>query len=354
MSLRIDLLPPHVVALIFRDATIPELTNVTHVCRALHALLSSQERCACAHQRFPPSLRDVGPRTLAFWTHWKAARNALRVMDLCTYASRGSTLCVHYALWCGVEANVSNATALSLACRAGRTRNVQRILDGPIGRWQDVVDTFFVAGSVAGYALDPFVAASAEGHAHIIELLLRDPRLDPRIGHPHHRLWTDEAIEIASSRGHVHVLRVLLRDSRCDPSPNVGRSALESASCNGRANIVRLLLRAPNVDPTEYGHHIMIGACREGHANVVDAWLRDGRADPCAQKHALLREAVRRDDAKLVSRILADPRVAVRAPLLQRWIKMAHRNKQMRIAGLLQAHLHRKRFRNARRHERSS
>ena len=59
-----------------------------------------------------------------------------------------------------------------------------------------------------------FSIACAEGNATLVEILLRDQRVKPKI----------EDLENACYYGHARNLKILLRDGRLDPRENEGKS----------------------------------------------------------------------------------------------------------------------------------
>jgi hypothetical protein len=54
-------------------------------------------------------------------------------------------------------------------------------------------------------------SASEYGHTKVVELLLKDPRVDPTAERNYAVRW-------ASARGHDKVVKLLLADSRVDPT----------------------------------------------------------------------------------------------------------------------------------------
>jgi ankyrin repeat protein len=55
--------------------------------------------------------------------------------------------------------------------------------------------------------------ASVEGHVEIVDLLLRDERVDPAVKNSGGRT----ALHMATSRGHSEIVKLLLADQRTDP-----------------------------------------------------------------------------------------------------------------------------------------
>lgn len=84
-----------------------------------------------------------------------------------------------------------------------------------------------------GFFGDRRRAAATNGHLGVIQLLIRDPRVDAstRKQYP---------IRVASEFGYDEIVRVLLMDSRVDPSAE-NDYALRRASKNGHVEVVKIL-----------------------------------------------------------------------------------------------------------------
>jgi len=127
------------------------------------------------------------------------------------------------------------------------------------------------------------VAASAEGHADIVQLLLEsgaDVNLESksRFGYP-------IALVAASAKGHVNIVQLLL-ESGADVNLKIEElsrygSAFVAASAEGHANIVQLLLESgadvnlKNEHSLDYGTALE-AASAKGHANIVQLLLESG------------------------------------------------------------------------------
>lgn len=94
--------------------------------------------------------------------------------------------------------------------------------------------------------------ASCRGHLKVVELLLKDERVDPNADHY-------AAIRWASVKGRLKVVRLLMNDPRISESP-AGRFAAMCAREKGHTDIVELLeekgfsLRMPSL-PSEYSEY---------------------------------------------------------------------------------------------------
>jgi len=191
-------LPPHLWALVLRNASVSDVCSVAHVCRALHRLILSPARCTCTTYPCPldePLCGEPQSATHAFWTHMREAMAA----------HHRPSWAVH--LYCG------NAMHVILALRSGADPSEE--LQWAV-RW-----------------------ASDQGRATIVEYLLRDARVDPSVEEQCALLWACEA-------GSVPVVERLLRDERVDPSYE-WQSALRIACEWGHIDVAERLLQDERV-----------------------------------------------------------------------------------------------------------
>jgi ankyrin repeat protein len=77
--------------------------------------------------------------------------------------------------------------------------------------------------------------ASANGHKEVVELLLKDRRVNPSVDN-------NFAIRRASYYGHKEIVEILLKDNRVDPS-DMGNEAMWHAQWNSNYEIADLLLK---------------------------------------------------------------------------------------------------------------
>ncbi|TPX58239.1 hypothetical protein PhCBS80983_g03280 [Powellomyces hirtus] len=134
--------------------------------------------------------------------------------------------------------------------------------------------------------------------AIFVDRLLKNPRVLP----------SSSASGLASTLGHAAVVEVLLKDDRMDPSSD-SNEALRKASANGHAAVVSQLLRHPKVDPSPYAFYESI---ERGHVAVMDVLLRDGRYDAAWRVSGRCLALWMADDHQqlgVVDRLMQDPRV---------------------------------------------
>jgi len=225
-------LPPHVWALVLRHGTVSDVVSLAHTCRALHKLVTSHERCACASGS-TPLWSDEGTSARALWTHLRHA---------------------HFA-------GPSHNEFLAMA-RAGSVAHIGVALRGGY-------DPSF-------WNQAPIEQASEHGQLDVVELLLRDARVDPTEDDQY-------AIRWASFHGHVAVVDRLLRDARVDPSADE-QFGLRLACLSGDVAVLDRLLSDARVDPSAKNQYAIRWASRKGHLAVVERLLRDERVanDMCA------------------------------------------------------------------------
>jgi len=92
------------------------------------------------------------------------------------------------------------------------------------------------------------------------------------------------AFSWACSHGQVHVVELLLKSPRIDPSKksNYETTPLNNAAYRGRDEVIKLLLRDPRIDvndPNKYGYTPFIQACQRGHLNVAFLLVSELRVD---------------------------------------------------------------------------
>ena len=267
-------LPPHIWARVLRGATMRDLCVVAHVCRALHVLVTSHDRCLCTSDGGPfvaPGEKEHA-RTRAFWAHLRGWRVVPSQCEWNACIQLGFVVRVALALRCGVDPAIEDQRAL---CEA-----------------------------------------SANGHVAVVDLLLRDERVDPSAG-------TQTPVCDASERGHAPVVERLLRDPRVDPSIYF-QWPLVRACEHGHSAVVECLLRDERVQPSVLGQTPLSTACRKGHLSVVERLLSDERVDPGAKSQMAVRLASARGHVAIVERLLCDERVDPRADeqCAVRWASM--------------------------------
>ena len=251
-------LPPHVWALVLRDATVHDLFVVAHVCRALHELITSTAVCTCVS--IPEVLAFGVPclcaRSRAFWAHWRDVHPPPPADEWKAHARCGHVAHIALALHCGGDPNAGHLWALFKASEYGHLAIVNLLLH------DDRVDPSAWEQCFIGLA-------SQHGHVDVVDRLLRDARVDPSADHQYAVRW-------ASRKGHVAVVHCLLRDARVDPGA-CDQHAIQWASTEGRVAVVDRLLCDPRVDPSADGQCAMRWACLRGRVAVVECLLRDER-----------------------------------------------------------------------------
>jgi ankyrin repeat protein len=156
---------------------------------------------------------------------------------------------------------------------------------------------------------DAIIDNSERGRADMVRLLLADGRGDPSSQH-------NLALCRSVGRGHVDVVRLLLADGRSDPAAH-NNAAIKMSCEQGHADVVRVLLEDGRVNPCAWGYEtsdnnnapIRLSSAK-GHADVVRLLLRISRVDPTVRNNEAVRAAKQNGHAAVVSLLLADPRVA--------------------------------------------
>lgn len=173
--------------------------------------------------------------------------------------------------------------------------------------WNELGDQTFDPSAFSNRALRH---ASAKGYLHLVEKLLKDPRVNQAV-------WEfDTTLELlcppivlAASNGHEEIVKVLLNDSQAEPSAGFN-AALISCCEKGRTSIVQILLHCPLLDLPKDSYAMSLAAIG-GHSDVVNLLLEDGRVDPnreYAGRNAL-EWAYQGGHLKVVRELLKDSRV---------------------------------------------
>jgi hypothetical protein len=138
----------------------------------------------------------------------------------------------------------------------------------------------------------------------------------------------DAALRSASKQGHLDVVELLLRDPRVDAAA-LDNAPLRRACYAGHVSVVKRLLADPRVDPTAGNHDAITTASYCAHTAVVDALLADGRVDPSVPNNRPLRAT---KSLQVALALAADPRVD--ATVID-WCKLRWKAKRDVFAALL-------------------
>ena len=128
----------------------------------------------------------------------------------------------------------------------------------------DVINQL-TSNSFTGDVNKLFMNSAKNGHTEVVNLLLKNPRVDPGSNNNY-------AIKWASECGHTEVVKLLLKDSRVDPGDD-NNFAIRLASRNGHTEVVKLLLKDSRVDPGDDNNFAIRWASRNGHTEVVKILL---------------------------------------------------------------------------------
>lgn len=135
-------------------------------------------------------------------------------------------------------------TALEAAACKGRTDIVRLVLKHR--HWRTAIGPG--SNPANNPAATAFVQAAAGGHTSVMDLLM-SPEAD-FLNHcqpVHPSVLGGDALRLAARNGHLHVVEQLLADPRCDPSA-CDYSPLLAALRHGRFEVVERLLADPRVD----------------------------------------------------------------------------------------------------------
>ena len=117
----------------------------------------------------------------------------------------------------------------------------------------------------------PIRAACGKGHADIVKILLKDPRVDPSC-------INNECIRNSASYGHTEVVKILLQDPRVDPTV-IRNAPLLSAAHSGNIEMIKLFLKDPRVNPAVDDNYIIkfVPNYLSNRKEVIRLLIRDSR-----------------------------------------------------------------------------
>lgn len=143
--------------------------------------------------------------------------------------------------------------------------------------------------------------AAITGHASLVEVLLKDARIDLT---PEYNAGLFAAV----TKGHVETVTALLADNRADPSAKENK-AIRLAAWYGHQAIAEILLKDKRVNPGDKDNEAIIRAIKNGHAEVVDLLLSHEDVNPAARDDYVFGMAAIGGHYKVMKKLLADQRV---------------------------------------------
>lgn len=193
--------------------------------------------------------------------------------------------------------------------------------------WSRGIDDLDVCGNQV------LLAAVEQGHFNAVQTLLDDPRIDPafddnavikraaayrkptmmrqKVNFFNARIIYGFSQEVVD-QGHIDVMNLLLRDSRIDPSANNNEAFLDAVTF-GHVAMVELLLKDPRVDPSDQDNTAISRAALRRYLDIVQMLMDDPRVDPSARCNAALNKAVSTKNHDMIALLLTDPRVNIDA-----------------------------------------
>ncbi|KAJ4307754.1 hypothetical protein N0V84_012520 [Fusarium piperis] len=197
---------------------------------------------------------------------------------LCLAAKRGWAEVVLALLELGTEPDFKDAdedsrTALSHAAQSGSIDTLKELMDW--GAFPNSADAKHRT---------PLSYASEIGRSSIVEILLRDRRVDPDAKDGLGRT----PLSWAAVKGHKAIIKLLLDSGKVDldAKDKYGRTPLSLAAMNGHEAIIKLLLDSGKVDldaKDEDRWMPLSLAAENGHKAVVKLLLDSGKVDPNAK-----------------------------------------------------------------------
>lgn len=136
----------------------------------------------------------------------------------------------------------------------------------------------------------PLWAAAAAGHTNVVQELLAHSKIDIN-----ETYISDTALLAAARKGHAKVVDLILRDSRVQPNrgDGDGRTALWWAAYNGHMEVVRRLIQSSRVIVINvtYLHDPVSAAESEGHGEIAQL-LRAARCSTTPSTNSTARRPV--------------------------------------------------------------
>jgi ankyrin repeat protein len=144
------------------------------------------------------------------------------------------------------------------------------------------------------------------GNKELVEILLQNPKLNMNANF-------NDSLCLACSTGRLDVVDLLLKDGRLDPTipssifpDDLGNNALETACAYGHLSVVQLLLNDPRVDPSSNDCLAVTLAAGNGHSNILERLLQDQRVVSNCRPHEALIEAILEDHEECIRILLTN------------------------------------------------
>lgn len=171
-----------------------------------------------------------------------------------------------------------------------------------------------------------FQWAAEKGFSKIVQLLLKDPDIDPEA-------YKNLALRKAASHGYSHIVDMLLIQGKVNPA-NYENYAVRWAAKYKESKALDIFLDMPAVNPTEKNHAALCWAIKLDHTDIATTLLQDTRIDPSARENFALRTASARGNKPVVELLLQDVRVNIEAKNNQA-IQLARSRKHKEVLQLL-------------------
>ena len=197
-----------------------------------------------------------------------------------------------------VNSNIEGMKAVGQAAKIGDEKMVSKLLKN---KRIDPKTWIYPPGSIYN---SPLVVASERGHMSVVDILLKDPRVDPGIQY-------SAIIKIAARQGNYLLVKALLKDHRVNPnSYGKFKPALIGALEHRHMHVVDILLKDPRVDPSIQNNDAIQIAAEKRNIPAIRILLKDSRVNPTVNNNHAIRHALKNSHFDVARILLEDKRVS--------------------------------------------
>ncbi|KAJ3317849.1 hypothetical protein HDV06_001092 [Boothiomyces sp. JEL0866] len=203
-------------------------------------------------------------------------------LKIIEYGSGDSTsLMLLKSMQCDLE------ESLTICCRFGYQQSVKYLLS--------------TSTDLTCNRNEPVRVAAKCNHLSIVELLLKDDRVNPAD-------CDNEILQDAASCGRYEIVELVMKDSRVDPSfPN--NQPIVNAAQKRNFRVVDLLLNDHRVDPSSHNNYLICLCSTYGKFKIVERLMKDQRVTPSAGNSQALVNAAKNGYLEIVRLLLSDPNI---------------------------------------------
>ena len=230
--------------------------------------------------------------------------------------------------------SVELGSALILRCQTRETfHDSGRMFGGSVRfGYEEILELLLKDSRVDPSAQNNYAIRFAVKNEHekMVKLLLKDPRVDPSARY-------NEAIVTVAKNGNEKIVELLLKDLRVDPSAHDNEAIFYSILYN-HEKVAELLLKDSRMELSKKNSHLLLRAVENGYDTVIELLLKNYPIDPTVQDNYALSYAVENGYVKAVELLLKDPRVILYANKSRTFLQTIYsaiKNNHVKIVELL-------------------